>query len=399
MNNEYLPYGKQNIRDEDIQAVVQVLKSEFLTQGPVVPEFEHAVCRYVNSEYAVAVNSATSALHIACMALDLKENEIVWTSSITFVASANCARFCRANVDFIDIDPRTGLICLVELEKKLIRAEKLNTLPRIIIPVHLSGTSCDMEKIHELSKKYGFRIIEDASHAIGGSYKGDKVGCCKYSDITIFSFHPVKIITSGEGGMACTNDKEIASKMRLLRSHGITKEENCFQHKSKGQWYYEQQMLGYNYRMNDINAALGISQLKRIDEIVERRNRVFMHYIDMIDKLPIVLLDIPPNVLSSLHLAIIRLKGKARLHHKEIFEGLRSKGIGVQLHYSPVHLNPYYRELGFGEGNFPKSENYASEAISLPIFPEITVENQERVIELLKKEIERHAQTKDSSSI
>jgi len=384
-NFDYLPYGRHQITNEDIKAVNNVLKSNFLTQGPVVPRFEDKVSEVLNTDFSIAVTNATSALHLACLALGLKEGDLVWTSPNTFVASANCALYCGAKIDFVDINPQTGLICTNALEEKLKKAKKVNMLPKIVIPVHLSGTSCDMKKIHDLSIKYGFKIIEDASHAIGGKYKNIPVGSCKYSEITVFSFHPVKIITTGEGGIISTNNTKIAKLIRNLRSHGITKDKNDFKYEPKGSWVYEQQYLGYNYRMNDIQAALGLSQLKRLEIIVEKRNQLLESYKILLKGLPLRFLEIPKNVISSVHLCVIRLENKNEKFHKKVFEGMKSANIGVQLHYLPVHLHPFYQNFGFSEGDFPNAEKYGSTSISLPVHQSINDKMINNIYKILKK--------------
>lgn len=379
-----IPYGKQSISDEDIAAVVAVLRSDFLTQGPVVPEFEKAVASYCGSAHGVAVNSATSALHIACMALGVGPGDLVWTSPITFVASANCARYCGADVDFVDIDPRTYNMSVACLSEKLERAKLSKRLPKVVIPVHLSGQSCEMQAIHALSQQYGFRIIEDASHAIGGSYQGEKVGSCRYGDITVFSFHPVKIITSGEGGMAVTNDLELAKHMARLRSHGITRYPAEMTHPPDGSWYYQQIELGYNYRMTDIQAALGMSQMRRIDDFVEQRHAVAQRYDDLLKDSAATTPWQHPDAHSALHLYVIRLKLKSmKTTHREIFERMRAEGIGVNLHYIPVYRQPYYAQMGFKPESFPQAERYYAEAITLPIFPGLTVAQQGEVVRRL----------------
>lgn len=375
-----IAYGKHFISKSDISAVNKVLKSDKLTQGPLVNEFEKKLLKKVNAKFGVAVNSATSALHIACMSLGLKKGELVWTSPITFVASANCAKFCGAEIDFVDVN-NYGLMCVNDLEKKLIKAKKNNRLPKVVIPVHLAGSSCDMKKIKKLSVEFGFYIIEDASHAIGGEYKGSKVGSCKYSDICVFSFHPVKIITTAEGGMATTNNDTFARKMRLFSSHGITKEEDEFDFKNKGSWHYEQHILGYNYRMNELQAALGISQIERLEKIVNERNKLYKIYKKEFNDFDISILEIPNNVRSSVHLAIIKVNFNI---HKELFERLRREGIGVQLHYQPVHLQPFYRRLGFKEGDFIKSENYAKESITIPLYPGLRKNKQKLIVKKIK---------------
>ena len=384
-NQSHLPYGKQSISEDDISAVINVLRSPFLTQGPVVPAFEKAVAKKVGANQAVAVTNATSALHIACLALGLGPNDILWTSPTTFVASANCGRYCGAKVDFVDIDPATGLMSVEALRKKLQQAERDGTLPKIVVPVHLCGTSCSMKEIALLAQRYGFSVVEDASHAIGGLYKNKYVGSCCYSDITIFSFHPVKIITTGEGGLATTNNPELASKMYMLRSHGITKDEKYFQLSKPGPWGYEQQVLGFNYRMTDIQAALGLSQLLRLEEFVDERNSLYYRYKELLSDLPVKLLEIPSDVRSSLHLGVIRLNNISPELHRSVFNNLRASGIGVQLHYAPVHLQPYYQEYGFKKGNFPEAEAYATNAISLPLFPGLTLNNQMRVVKVLQE--------------
>jgi len=379
----FIPYGRQTISEADIDAVESVLRSSFLTQGPAVPAFEHAVASKVDASFGVAVNSATSALHIACLALGLGPGDRLWTSPITFVASANCGRYCGAEVDFVDIDPTTGLMSVVALESKLVQAELHNTLPKVVVPVHLTGTSCDMAAIGLLAERYNFVVLEDASHAIGGRYKGNPVGNCCYSAITVFSFHPVKIITTGEGGLATTNDSLLYQRMVELRSHGIVREVERFEKPAAGPWVYEQQQLGFNYRITDIQAALGLSQLQRLDEIVAERNRQLQRYRELLADLPVQLLTVPDDVLSSVHLSVIRLKQATLEQHCQMFEGLRMAGIGVQLHYSPVHLQPYYRKLGFHEEDFPQAEAYASSAISLPLYPGLQEKDLQRVADTI----------------
>ena len=379
----FLPYGRQTISEADIEEVVAVLRSPFLTQGPAVPAFEQAVAAKVGAVYGVATNSATSALHIACLALGLGPGDRLWTSPITFVASANCGRYCGAEVDFVDIEPTTGLICTIDLANKLKLAEANGTLPKVVVPVHLAGSSCNMEVISRLAERYGFAVLEDASHAIGGSYQGEPVGNCRYSAISVFSFHPVKIITTGEGGLATTNNPLLAQCIAELRSHGITKDPNRFEQPAPGPWSYEQQQLGFNYRLTDIQAALGLSQLKRLDETVAERNRQLQRYRCLLADLPVQLLEVPEDVLSSVHLAVIRLQQASAQEHRQVFEGMRAAGIGVQLHYSPVHLQPYYRALGFAVGEFPEAEAYASNAISLPVYPGLHAADQQRVVNTL----------------
>lgn len=381
-----IPYGRQSIDQSDIDAVIGVLRSDHLTQGPAVPAFEHAVTAHCGAEHAVAVNSATSALHVACLALGVGEGDVVWTSPITFVASANCARYCGASVDFVDIDPGTCNLSVAALARKLEEAEKAGRLPKVVIPVHLCGQSCDMAAIHALGQRYGFRIIEDASHAIGGKYQGMPIGGCRFSDITVFSFHPVKIITTGEGGMAVTNDAGLAGTMRRLRSHGITREADEMTHPPDGPWYYQQLELGFNYRMTDIQAALGTSQMRRIEEFVTARTSLARRYDSLLPGLPLSIPQQHPDTHSAWHLYVIRLDLAAcRDSHAGIFQKLRGAGIGVNLHYIPVHLQPYYRDLGFREGHCPEAERYYREAISLPVFPGLTENDQSTVVEALSR--------------
>ena len=383
MTDGYLPYGRQTITEEDIASVTSVLRSSHLTQGPMIPAFEQAVATKVDSRHGVAVNSATSALHIACLALGLGPGDRLWTSPITFVASANCGRYCGAEVDFVDIDPATGLMSMKALEKKLVEAEREGVLPKVLVPVHLTGSSCDMAAIGSLAEHYGFSVLEDASHAIGGRYQGEPVGNCRHSAITVFSFHPVKIITSGEGGLATTNDSAFFQRMVELRSHGIVREAERFEKSTAGPWVYEQQQLGFNYRITDLQAALGLSQLERLDQIVAERNRQLQRYRELLAALPLQLLEVPKDVFSSVHLAVIRLTKTPAEQHRQIFESLRAVGIGVQLHYTPVHLQPYYRRLGFQEGDFPEAEAYACNAISIPLYPGLKEKDLQRVANTL----------------
>lgn len=379
-----IPYGKQNINQKDIDSVLEVLKSDFLTQGPKVPLFEGLVAEKVKADYAVAVNSATSALHIACMALGLGQNDWLWTSPITFVASANCGLYCGAKVDFVDIDPQTYNLCPKALEVKLVKAENEGKLPKVLVAVHLCGQPCDMKVIHELSKRFGFYVIEDASHAIGGKYRGEYIGNCRYSDITVFSFHPVKIITTAEGGMALTKDSKLFKKMELLRSHGITRDESMMEENTHGGWYYEQIDLGYNYRMTELQAALGISQMERLDDFVAARHSLANIYNKELGGLPIGLPFQLENTYSGMHLYVVRLNlNEIKKSHKKVFEELRERGIGVNLHYIPVHIQPYYKRMGFDLGDFPQAEDYYKEAISIPIFHGMTDQQQNEVIATL----------------
>ncbi|KQZ28521.1 UDP-4-amino-4,6-dideoxy-N-acetyl-beta-L-altrosamine transaminase [Mesorhizobium sp. Root552] len=381
-----IPYGRQDISQADIDSVVEVLRSDFLTQGPVVPRFERAVADYCGAKYAIAVNSATSALHIACLALDLKPGDWLWTSPITFVASANCALYCGANIDFVDIDPHTYNLSVESLEIKLAAAERQGRLPKIVVPVHLCGQSCDMAPIHALAQRYGFRVIEDASHAVGGRYKGVPVGNCQFSDITVFSFHPVKIITSAEGGMALTNDAALAGRLELLRSHGITRDPALMTHEPDGPWYYQQIDLGYNYRMTELQGALGVSQMERIDNYVTRRHEIRHRYDLLLGSLPVTVPQQHADAYSALHLYVIRLRlDRITRSHHDAFVALRQRGIGVNMHYIPVHTQPYYKRLGFTFGAFPEAEAYYAEAISLPMFPTLREEQQDLVIDALEK--------------
>lgn len=380
-----IPYGRQDINQQDINAVIEVLKSDFLTQGPQVPAFEQAIMEACDAKYAVAVNSATSALHIACLALGLGNDDWLWTTANTFVASANCALYCGAKVDFVDIDPRTYNLCAKQLEKKLIAAQKVGKLPKIVIPVHFSGQSCDMQAIHNLAKKYGFKIIEDASHAIGGKYQDAAIGNSRYSDITIFSFHPVKIVTSAEGGAAVTNRADLAEKMLLLRSHGITRDEALMTQDMDGPWYYQQIVLGFNYRMTELQAALGLSQMQRLEEFVIKRNELASRYDNLLNDLPITLPWQHLESYSARHLYVIRLQlGQINTTHLDVFNALRAAGVLVNLHYIPVHMQPYYQKMGFESGQFPEAEKYYKEAISIPLFSAMTEGQQDTVCSTLR---------------
>lgn len=380
-----IPYGRQDVSEADIQAVVDVLRSDFLTQGPAVPLFEKAVAGYCGAQHAVAVNSATSALHIACLALGVGPSDWVWTSPITFVASANCALYCGARLDFVDIDQRTYNLSVERLTEKLVLAEQAGRLPKVVVPVHLCGQSCDMAGIHALAQRYGFKIIEDASHAIGGKYRGEHIGSGRYSDITVFSFHPVKIITTGEGGMALTNDAELARRMARLRSHGITRDASEMTHAPDGPWYYQQIDLGYNYRMTDLQAALGLSQMQRLDAFVAQRHAIAKRYDQLLAGLPLVMPWQHPDSYSGLHLYVIRLKpAEIRKSHRDVFEALLAAGVGVNLHYIPVYRHPYYERLGFKAGHCLEAERYYAEAISLPMYPGLTDQQQDQVVNALR---------------
>jgi UDP-4-amino-4,6-dideoxy-N-acetyl-beta-L-altrosamine transaminase len=385
-----IPYGRQDISEQDVKAVTEVLLSDFLTQGPKITEFETTLTSHTGAKFAVAVNSATSALHIACLALGVGPGDIVWTSPVTFVASANCALYCGAEVDFVDIDKQTYNMCPDKLEEKLEEARISGRLPKVIIPVHLAGQSCEMDKISKLSQKYGFKIIEDASHAIGGKYKGQPIGDCRYSDITVFSFHPVKIVTTAEGGAALCNDEKIKDKLHLLRSHGITRDEKQMVNASHGPWYYEQIDLGFNYRMTDVHAALGISQMGRVDDFIQKRHVVANRYFHELADLPIQLPYQHPETFSAFHLFIIKLKQPFNKTHKEVFIELREKGIGVNLHYIPVYHHPYYVKLGFKVGACPIAEDYYSGAISIPMYSSLTVDDQMKTCQILKDVLNGH---------
>jgi UDP-4-amino-4,6-dideoxy-N-acetyl-beta-L-altrosamine transaminase len=388
-----IPYGRQDITDGDIRAVQEVLRSDFLTQGPAIPRFERAVAAQVGAAHAVAVNSATSALHIACLALGVGPRDRLWTVPNTFVASANCGRYCGADVDFVDIDPQTWNLSVPALREKLLEARAAGRLPKVVVPVHFAGQPTEQEAIWDLAQEYGFRVLEDASHAIGASRNGELVGSCRWSDITVFSFHPVKIITSGEGGMALTKDGELAEHLAMLRSHGITRDPARMRgnhgatggaHADPAPWYYEQQLLGFNYRMTDIHAVLGLSQLERLHSYVESRNALARRYDDALSGLPLQLPTVQAGNKSAFHLYVVRLKcAAAAKTHRKVVEELRQNGIAANLHYMPVHLQPYYRELGFKPGQYPEAERHGAEAITLPLYPLLRPADQQTVIDTL----------------
>lgn len=387
MLNPVIPYGRQHITQADIEAVVAVLRSDFLTQGDKVPAFEREVAEYCVVDFGIAVNSATSALHIACLALGLGHGDWLWTVPNTFVASANCGVYCGANVDFVDIDPVTLNMSVKALEDKLEIAKAKNRLPKIVIPVHFSGESCDMAKIHELSKTYGFHIIEDASHAIGGRYANKPIGSCEFSDITVFSFHPVKIITTAEGGLATTNDKNLAEKMQLLRSHGITRDPSLMTHQADGSWYYQQIDLGFNYRMTELQGALGLSQMANLDNFVKKRHQLAKRYDELLKDFPIILPVRNNKNYSGLHLYPIQIKPESGKTRNQVFDSLREQHIGVNVHYIPVHTQPFYQQMGFKQGDFPHAEAYYAGAISLPLYYDLTDDMQNQVVEALKKSL------------
>ncbi len=377
-----IPYGRHSITADDIRAVREVLESDFLTQGPVVPVFEHAVAQKCGARFGVAVNSGTSALHIACRALGLKPGDYLWTTPNTFVASANCGLYCGAEVDFVDIDADTWNISVNLLERRLIYAHSVGRAPKIVVPVHFAGQPTEQEAIWELSREFGFRVLEDACHSLGASRNGEPVGSCKWSDITVFSFHPLKMITTGEGGMALTNDEELAWKMSLLRSHGITRDEKRMERTPEGPWYYEQIDLGYNYRMTDVQAALGLSQLSRLEYFTRRRNDMAKLYGERLTGLPLKIQSVSPGNLSSYHLFVARLfNDPQQKDHRDAFRELRTGGIGVNLHYMPVHLQPYFRKLGFAPGMYPESEVHGSTALTLPLYADLTAETIEQVVQ------------------
>ena len=384
-----IPYAKQDISDEDIDSVIEVLKSDFLTQGNKVPLFEDIISERVGAKYALAANSATSCLYLSCLSLGLSKEDILWTSPITYVASANCALYCGAEVDFVDIDPLTWNISVEILEEKLKTARKIKKVPKILVLVHLAGNPCDLQKVFDLSKEYGFSIIEDASHALGSKYSGEHIGSSVYSDISVFSFHPVKNITTGEGGMILTNNQKLSEKIHLYRSHGITRDTKKMINKEEGLWYYEQLLLGFNFRMSDIHAALGISQMNSLDKFISKRNELSQIYTKDLKGLPLTIQRVRKEDLSAWHIFVIRLKlSELKLSRLEIYNSLRNKGIGVNVHYIPVHLHPFYKNLGFNKGDFPNSENYYDGAITIPMFTKLKKKEIKYVIQALKESID-----------
>ena len=386
--NRMIPYAKQDISDEDIDSVIEVLKSDFLTQGNKVPLFEDIISEHVGAKYALAANSATSCLYLSCLSLGLSKEDILWTSPITYVASANCALYCGAEVDFVDIDPLTWNISVEILEEKLKTARKIKKVPKILVLVHLAGNPCDLQKVFDLSKEYGFSIIEDASHALGSKYSGEHIGSSVYSDISVFSFHPVKNITTGEGGMILTNNQKLSEKIHLYRSHGITRDTKKMINKEEGLWYYEQLLLGFNFRMSDIHAALGISQMNSLDKFISKRNELSQIYTEELKGLPLTIQRVRKEDLSAWHIFVIHLKLKElKLSRLEIYNSLRNKGIGVNVHYIPVHLHPFYKNLGFNKGDFPNSENYYDGAITIPMFTKLKKKEIKYVIQALKESI------------
>jgi UDP-4-amino-4,6-dideoxy-N-acetyl-beta-L-altrosamine transaminase len=386
-----IPYGRQHITDDDVAAVVRAMRSDWLTQGPAVPEFESQMAQYCGVSHAIAVNSATSALHIACVALGLGPGDWLWTTPMTFVASANCALYCGAQVDFVDIDPATYNMSVARLAAKLEQAVRESRLPKVVVPVHFAGQSCDMTAIGELARRYGFRLIEDASHAVGATWEGVRVGACSHSDITVFSFHPVKIITTGEGGMALTRDADLARKLEKLRTHGISRRPEEM-HAQDGAWYYEQLLLGFNYRLTDIHAALGRSQLSRLDTYVARRRDLARRYDELLKGLPLILPWQDPRSQSAWHLYVVQvIAPQAKPTRRTFFDAMRQAGVGVNVHYVPVHLQPYYRSKGFAPGNFPEAERYYERAITLPLFYDLSDREQLHVAEAARRTLEQIA--------
>ena len=383
-----IPYGRHHISEDDIKAVEEVLKSAFLTQGDKVALFEQTIAQYVGAKYAYAVNSATSALHIACLAIGLGEGDWLWTTPITYVASANCGRYCGADVDFVDIDPKTLNMSIDALEEKLRIAKIENRLPKVVVPVHLCGEPCDMKQIHRLSQEYGFKIIEDASHAIGAKYQDTFVGSCQYSDITVFSFHPVKIITTAEGGMAVTNNPKLAQQLSLYRSHCVTRDPSLMTHEPDGDWYYQQVGLGFNYRMTELQGALGVSQMGSLEKFIARRHQIAARYDEVFESLPIILAYRNPENFSSLHLYPIQVLPESGKNRKEVFDFFRAHDINVNVHYIPVHTQPYYQQFGFKYGDFPNAEQYYSRAFSIPIFYGLTDEMQDTVIDVMHRSLQ-----------
>ncbi len=388
-----IPYAAQEITEEDIQSVEAVLRSPLITQGNVVPRFEAELCNYTGAKYATVVNSATSALHLACLALDLTAGDWLWTSPVSFVASANCSQYCGAKIDFVDIDPLTYNLSISALEAKLQQARVENKLPKIVVAVHLAGQSCDMQAIHELSQQYGFKILEDAAHAIGGRYQHSPIGQCQYSDICVFSFHPVKNMTTGEGGAALTNQARLAKKMALLRSHGINREECSHSKLERAPWYYEQTALGFNYRMTDFQAALGISQLHRLDKYITVRQTLADKYQQSLKHLPLTLPHIETHCYCAFHLYIVLINTDQGLNHLSIFNALRQMGIAVNVHYIPIYKQPYYQKLGFPSDYCPNAETYYQQAITLPLYPLLTVEKQAYIIQSITSLLQTEACT------
>ena len=377
-----IPYGKHLVDEDDIDAVVDVLRNQFLTQGKVVPQFEQALCNYTGAKYCVAVNSATSGLHVACLAAGVGTGDLVWTVPNSFVASANCALYCGASIDFVDINPTTRNIDVSALENKLQQAASQNRLPKVLIVVHFSGLSCDMQSIRSLTQKYSIVLIEDAAHGLGGSYQQSKIGSCVYADMAVLSFHPVKSITSAEGGAVLTNQSGLHEKLKLFAKHGVTKDPEQYQGESHGPWYYQQLELGYNYRLSDMQAALGLSQLKKLDSFMQKRAEIAKVYDEALVNLPLKLPVVESQSQSAWHLYMVELT----LHDRQdIYQQLHAKGVGVNVHYIPIHLQPYYQQLGFKQGDFPVSEHFYQHALTLPLFPSLTDEEQTKVIDTLRE--------------
>ncbi len=387
-SENYIPYGRQDINRQDIDAVIDVLKSDFITQGPMIPRFERRIADYCRAQHGVAVANGTAALHIACIALGLGPGDWLWTSPNTFVASANCGLYCGARVDFVDIDPVTYNMSAESLEEKLRDAERQGCLPKVVIPVHFAGQSCDMRAIRGLADRYGFYIIEDASHAVGAAYRGEPVGGCRYSDMTVFSFHPVKIITTAEGGLVTTNNPELAERLQRLRSHGITRDQQSMEKTSEGDWYYQQIELGFNYRLTDLQAALGCSQMSRLDQYVKQRHEIRARYDRLLSDLPVITPWQHEDNYSALHLYPIQIRADAKAGRKQVFDAMRASGIGVNVHYIPVHTQPYYRRFGFEANDFPNAMAYYERAISIPMFSALDEAQQVTVVNALRKALQ-----------
>jgi len=380
-----IPYARQSIDQSDISAVVEVLQSDWLTQGPLVERFEQAIAQRCGAGHAVAICNATAGLHLACLAAGLGSGDWLWTSPISFVASANCGRYCGASVDFVDIDPYTWTIDAAALALKLEQADRQGRLPKVVVAVAFAGQSADMRTIKALAHQYGFTLIEDAAHAVGARYAGVAVGSGEFADMTVFSFHPVKIITSAEGGMVLTNRADLAQRLRLLRGHGVTRDSGQMTEESHGAWYYQQLELGFNYRITDLQAALGLSQLARLDDFLVRRQALAARYQQLLAGLPVGVQAPQAEAESAWHLFVVRLQGdNLQRSHREVFDGMRAAGVGVNLHYIPIHLQPYYRELGFKPGDFPQAEAYYAGALSLPMYPGLSDAQQDHVVDSLR---------------
>lgn len=373
-----ISYGRQTLSDDDLEAVINNLRTDLITQGPVIKDFENAISEYTQARYVTSTSHGTSALHLACLALGLQAADTVWTSPISFVASANCALYCGATIDFVDINASTLNIDIDLLEDKL---KTSKTPPKILIVVHMAGLPCEMQSIHELSRKYGFYIIEDAAHALGAQYLQKPVGSCEFSDLTIFSFHPVKSITTGEGGAVTTNRKALDLSLKKLRNHGLERDFSDSDEHRDEPWYYEQSCLGFNYRLTDFQAALGVSQLKKLDTFIEKRQSIFNYYQQHLNNLP---LQLPvDDSASAFHLYIIQLKENSAIRRKALYHYLVKNGIKTNVHYIPIHLQPFYQKLGFRQGDFPVAERYYQRALTLPLFPELSINNCQQICQLI----------------